>query len=142
MINLNKILNESNVSSVEYSGLWSIKLSVSNTSAIYDNFPDITIEFNGGLTLIHTNEQQVQLPHNLFNLYGSCVKESSIIDEQIEIIFDNDIIVRSFCTPDELRLVDRCWGITSTTNRQYLMFSDCYELFISEEIKKLGTLVL
>lgn len=70
MINLNKILNESNVYSVEYSGSWFIKLYISILVLFMMIFQDITIEFNGGITLIHTNEQQVQLPHNLFNLYG------------------------------------------------------------------------
>lgn len=138
MTSLNKILKKSGVYSVEYSGLWSIKLSVPDISAIYDNFPDITIEFNEGLTLIDTNGEQIEL-YNLFNLYGSDVKESSIIDNQIEIIFDNGFIAKSFCSPDEIGLVDRCWSlkVTGTGQENYLILNDCYELFVTEEIKQI-----
>jgi hypothetical protein len=137
MIDINKILYASNLYSIEYSGFLSIKLSLFDSSLLYDSCQDVTIEFNTGVIMLNNNQEQIEAFPNILNLHGSYVNYSAIIENQIEISFDNGFILKSIYSQDELSLVDRCWTLKSTKFGTSFILNDTHELFFSENIKEL-----
>ena len=135
MYNLNYLLKEANLYSIEYIGYFILKFSISSDSNFYNKFQDIAIEFNSGCEILNINTENVSIIPEIFNLYGFNISNIEIEAEfnKLIISFENGYQIKSIIENDEL--IDRNWVIRAIEDNDNYILNDSNEIFFSEEMK-------
>lgn len=138
MNNINRLLQDANLYSIEYCGYFIIKFSISNDSIFYNKFENIEIEFISGCSILNSNSTNKSANEEVFNLYGSNILSVEIEeDNQLEIWFDNNSKILSILEEDEL--YDRNWIIRPVNNKDSYILNDSNEIFYTENMKEFIT---
>lgn len=133
MIEIDRILRKANIYSIEYTGFFSIKFSLSNESSFY-SLNELIIEFVSGIKLFEYGNEIIDIESYIYKVFGMNVTYISISNEtKISIDLEKGFSIESDSEKDEL--IDRNWVIRSLDNNTYII-NDCSELFYSDDLKK------
>lgn len=134
MLNFNKILKNANLYSVEYTGYFSFKFSVSNE--LNSQVESIVVEFVSGCKIFDSAKKSLDLQENVFGLYSANIINARLLKEnQLELEFDNGTHVVSINDTNEL--VDRNWVLKINENNSSYILNDSGDLFYSEDMRSL-----
>ncbi|MFZ1456144.1 MAG: hypothetical protein WAT22_17500 [Saprospiraceae bacterium] len=136
MIDINKILYNANLYSIEFSGFISLKFTLTDESTLNNICDDVTLEFINGAILIDNNGKKVESIQNIFYLFGSSIKYSALLNNGIEIEFDNGFKIKSENPNVEDELLDRNWVLSETVSGNYIIFNDTNNIVVSEVFKE------
>lgn len=138
MNNINRLLKDANLYSIEYCGYFILKFSISSNSIFYNKFENIEIEFISGCNILNSDSTNKSANEEVFNLYGSNILSVKFEeDNQLEIGFDNNSKILSILEEDEL--YDRNWIIRPVNNKDSYILNDSNEIFYTEDMKELIT---
>ncbi|HVG16870.1 MAG TPA: hypothetical protein VM935_18000 [Chitinophagaceae bacterium] len=136
MNNIDALLKNANLYSIEYCGYYILRFTISNGSAFYHKFENIEIEFISGCSIVDVNITRELGSEDIFRLYGANVLSTKFEENyQLNIWFDNSCKVVS--TLEEDVLCDRNWVITPVNNKESYILSDFSEIFYSDNMKDL-----
>lgn len=127
MTNLYDILKNANLYSIEYTGFFSFKFSLSNKSKLYNSVNELIIEFNNGLK-IFKNNLIIENEKEVFDLFSLSIINCKIENDILEIYLENNYRLVSINSEDEL--IDRIWVIRSNDNKTYII-NDSNKIFHS-----------
>lgn len=96
----------------------------------------VTLEFINGAILIDNNGKKVESIQNIFYLFGSSIKYSALLNNGIEIEFDNGFKIKSENPNVEDELLDRNWVLSETVSGNYIIFNDTNNIVVSEVFKE------
>ena len=131
------MLYKANLYSIEFSGFISLKFSLAEDSTLNSICDDVTLEFNNGTILTDNDGKKVESIQNIFYLFGSSIKYSTLLKNDIEIGFDNGFKIKSDNHNVENELLDRNWVLKETVSGNYIIFNDTNNTIVSDVINEL-----
>lgn len=130
MKNINEILKEANLYSIEYTGFFSFKFSLSDKSKLYSSINELIIEFNNGY-VFYKGDAIIENKEELLNLFGLNIINIQIENEILIIDLESNCKLESISSQDEL--IDRNWVIRSNDSKTYII-NDSNEIFHSSDL--------
>lgn len=127
---MNKILREllinSNVYSIEISGILSFKFSIDMDSKYSEKYDDIIIDFISGVILKDLKKNETIGREEVFNFIGKNVSSCFLLKNNvIELVLDNQYSIQSKI--DDLELLDRQWELRDSEDRLSII-NDGYQM--------------
>ncbi len=133
MKDINKILCKANIYSIEYSGFFTLKFSLSPESILYSLNNELIIEFVAGIILLKDNKALDDIKSNIFDIFGLCIEKINLDKQKIlKINLEQGFTIKSVTEDNDL--IDRNWVIRSYDNNSYII-NDSSDLFYSENLK-------
>jgi hypothetical protein len=133
MIDLNKILKDSNLHMICYTGYICFQVSISSELDCFNYFQNISIEFVSDAILTNQSNQEVDIMTNIFSIYGATILEAKILNDlNLHIIFDNGYKITSKSIDTSDLLLDRCWIVKSIENNEEYILNDARDLHYSK----------
>lgn len=130
MKNVNDILKGANLYSIEYTGYFTLKLSLSNKSLLYNSTNELLIEFNSGF-ILHKGSDLIESKEKLFDLFGLNILNLQINNDNLSIYFEEDYKMETMSSGDNL--IDRNWVIRSIDNKTFII-NDSNDIFYSDNL--------
>lgn len=136
MNNIDRLLKDGNLYSIEYCGFFILKFSISSNSVFYHEFDGIQIEFISGCNIIDSKGVSKSANQEIFNLYGSDIVRVKLeTGNQLQIYFENSYKIISIL--EEEKIYDRNWIIKPVNNNDSYILNDSDKLFYTENMKAL-----
>ena len=130
MIDINIFLKEANLYSIEYTGFYSFKVSISNGTSYYKLFTDLIIEFNSGC-IIFKNNTKIENCY-AFDLYGKNIINSKIEKSDLVLELEDNYKIKSTIENNNI-LFDRKWCIKSQDDKTYIL-NDYKKIYFSDNL--------
>jgi len=135
MININILLNNAEVYSIEYSGFFTLKFTVSNESLFSNEFTELKLDFVSGLELYSIEKNENEL-YKILDFYGTNVTHATLTTEKkIQLEFSNGNKILSL--QDDSDMTDRDWILYSDDLNENYIINDGSEIYISESFKRI-----
>lgn len=132
MIDIDSLLKDGNLYSIEYTGFFIFKFSLSSKSILYNSVNELIVEFNNGLN-IFKNNLKIENENNVFDLFGLSITNCKIENNILKIYLENNYKLESINSEDNL--IDRIWVIKTYNDKTYII-NDSNEINYSDDLKK------
>jgi hypothetical protein len=132
MTDIDSLLKDGNLYSIEYVGFFIFKFSLSNKSILYNSVNELIVEFNNGLN-IFKNNLKIENENNVFDLFGLSITNCKIENDILKIYLENNYKLESINSEDNL--IDRIWVIKTYNDKTYII-NDSNEINYSDDLKK------
>lgn len=131
MKDINSILKDGNLFSIEYTGFFIFKFSLSSKSVLYNSVNELFVEFNNGLN-IFKNNSIIENENNIFDLFGLSIINCKVENDILKIYLENNYKLESINSED--KLIDRIWVIRSYNDKTYII-NDSDKIYYSDNLK-------
>ena len=84
------LLKQANLYSIEFTGIFNLKFSISQQSYYYNSIPDIIIQLNSGFLINNEKKEIPSITEDVFNLF-----DLSVINGILNIVFENNYSIES-----------------------------------------------
>lgn len=132
MTDIDSLLKDGNLYSIEYTGFFIFKFSLSNKSILFNSVNELIVEFNNGLN-IFKNDLVIENENNVFDLFGLSITDCKIENNKLKIYLENNYKLESINSEDNL--IDRIWVIKTYNDKTYII-NDSNEINYSDDLKK------
>jgi hypothetical protein len=136
MLDLNRVLKNANLYSIEYAGFFSFKFSLSNELSFFKELDCVVIEFVSGCNILDSKETLLETKNVVFDLFGANISHVRLLEEnQLDVEMDNGYKIIS--VNDENELIDRNWVLKNAEKYDSYILNDSGKLFYSKDMKEL-----
>lgn len=133
MTDIDSLLKDGNLYSIEYTGFFIFKFSLSNKSILFNSVNELIVEFNNGLN-IFKNDLVIENENNVFDLFGLSITDCKIENNKLKIYLENNYKLESINSEDNL--IDRIWVIKTYNDKTYII-NDSNEINYSDDLKNI-----